>query len=637
MKHPAYLSKIFLATIIFLAPTALLNVTAQTIDISFSGDTAVIDITNPTRYLILPIEEDMPEAQVLLDNGRKDDTWMDIRLAQNKTDYCVPFALSHGDKATVRIANLPKDAAALKNLQLSDSFDISNTDYYRPLYHHTPVYGWMNDANGMVYKDGVYHLYFQYNPYGSKWGNMHWGHSVSPDMVHWTHLQPAIERDTLGHIFSGSSVVDKNNDAGFGRDAIVAFYTSHKEVMKDGQKTQRQVQCMAYSIDGGNTFTKYEGNPVVTPSDGLKDFRDPKVFWYEEGKAWYMIVSADKEMRFYKSSNLKDWTYVSAFGKGYGAQPNQFECPDFFPMTLNGKQKWVMIVNINPGCLFGGSATEYFVGDFDGKEFKCETAPKVAKFLDYGKDHYATVTWSNTDNRVLALAWVSNWQYANLTPIKQYRGQNSLPRELKLFKTNGQTYLAATVPDEVKSLRQSERLLGNFTLADGNQQIRNLFDANDGAFEIEADITPDKDGRTEIDLYNAKCENTKIYFDLKAGKVVMDRTESGQTKFGEQVVPHDIEREYDIHEHRELSNPVRKANAINYVNDFALATWAPLSLCEGKTFHVDIYVDKCSIELFVDGGRIAMTNLVFPSTPYNNIAMTGSGSIDNMKAYKLGY
>lgn len=614
----------FVGTAILMMPTCAM---AQQINIAQIGDTTIVRIDNPKRYLILPIEEESDEAKVILDNGRKDDTWMDIRLARTKTDYCVPFKLGTGKTATVKILGLERDALALKDMRVSDSFDTSNTDTYRPLYHHTPAYGWMNDANGMVFKDGLYHLYFQHNPYGSKWGNMHWGHSVSTDMIHWIHLDPAIARDTLGHIFSGSSVVDKYNDAGYGKNAIVAFYTSHKDV----NGVQRQVQCMAYSLDNGMTFTKNDKNPVVVPFDGLKDFRDPKVFRYEPTNTWYMIVSADKNMRFYKSKNLKDWEYVSQWGEGYGAQPNQFECPDFFPMTINGKQKWVMIVNINPGCMFGGSATEYFVGDFDGKEFKCESEPNRAKFLDYGKDHYATVTWSNTGNRILGLAWVSNWQYANLTPIQQYRGQNSLPRELKLFEANGETYVSANVPDEAKSLRKSEKTFTNV-----ETMIENLFDNNDGAFELEADITPDQTGKAGLTLYNNKGEKVEIYIDVKAGKIVMDRTESGITEFGNRAVPHQIEIDYDKHMHRELSMPVRKANAINYKNDFALATWAPLNLCEGTTYHLDIFVDKCSIEMFVDGGRIAMTNLVFPAEPYNNVKFTGKGEATNVKAYKLG-
>ena len=346
---------------------------AQDIKVTRSGDTTIVKITNPKKYLILPVEETKDESHVLLSTGSPADTWMDVRLARQKTDYCVPFALGNGKTATVKILNISPDAIALKNLTMSDTWSVENTDYYRPLYHHTPSYGWMNDANGMVYKDGEYHLYFQYNPYGSKWGNMHWGHAVSTDLMHWKELQPAIARDTMGHIFSGSSVVDKNNTAGYGNGAIIALYTSASD--KNGQ-----IQCMAYSTDNGRTFTKYEGNPVLRPFDGLKDFRDPKVFWYEPAKAWYMIVSADKEMRFYKSDDLKKWTYISGFGRGYGMQPCQYECPDFVQLPVNGDKnnmKYVMLMNVNPGCLFGGSATEYFVGDFDGKNFTCVDDPHV--------------------------------------------------------------------------------------------------------------------------------------------------------------------------------------------------------------------------------------------------------------------
>lgn len=359
---------------ITLAATCLLSastVTAQNMDVSRSGDTTIVKITNPKKYLILPIEESRDESHVLLSTGSPADTWMDVRLADKKTDYCVPFALGNGNSATVKILNIAPDALALKSLQMSDTWNVENTDYYRPIYHHTPSYGWMNDANGMVYKDGEYHLYFQYNPYGSKWGNMHWGHAVSTDLMHWKELQPAIARDTLGHIFSGSSVVDYGNTAGYGKGAIIALYTSASD--KNGQ-----IQCMAYSTDNGRTFTKYDGNPILRPFDGIKDFRDPKVFWHEPAKAWYMIVSADKEMRFYKSDDLKRWTYISSFGRGYGMQPCQYECPDFVQLPVNGDKsdmKYVMLMNVNPGCLFGGSATEYFVGDFDGKNFTCIDDP----------------------------------------------------------------------------------------------------------------------------------------------------------------------------------------------------------------------------------------------------------------------
>lgn len=620
---------LLLAAIALTVSTA----SAQKMSIGWKGDTAVVTVDQPTKYLILPVEENTDEKRVLLDTGNAADTWMDVRLAEKKTDYDVPFALGKGPRAVVKIVGLKKGGLALTSMRLADRWSVANTDYYRPIYHHTPSYGWMNDANGMVYKDSVYHLYFQYNPYGSKWGNMHWGHAVSRDLMHWRELPPAIARDTLGHIFSGSSVIDANNSAGYGKNAIIAFYTSASD--KNGQ-----IQCMAYSLDNGTTFTKYNHNPVLRPFDGLKDFRDPKVFWYAPGKSWYMIVSADKEMRFYKSQNLKDWTYVSAFGRGYGAQPNQFECPDFFPLTVNGKTKYVMIVNINPGCLFGGSATEYFVGDFDGTHFTCDTPPSFVKWLDYGKDHYATVTFYGTPGRVVALPWMSNWQYANVTPIRQYRGANGLPRELKLFEKDGQVYMSANVVPEVRKLRKQTRAIPNMVLKDGTaKKTERLFKTNDGAFELEADITPGTAKTVGLDIYNDKGELSQIYLDMGKMRLVMDRTRSGLTSFGSKSSIHDIEKEADVHEHREMKIPARAANSVNYQNDFALGTWAPLSLCNGKTYHLDIFVDKCSVEIFVDGGRIAMTNLVFPTQPYNNIKLYskgGTAKVMNLKVYKLG-
>lgn len=592
--------------------------------IEHQGDTlTVVHVSAPGKYLLLPIQESSNEGKVKLETGSPADMAMDVRLAVDSIEYYVPFEIPQGGDATVSIRKVAADAVCWEHIQLTDTFDTSNTDYYRPVYHHTPLYGWMNDPNGMIYKDGEYHLYFQYNPYGSKWGNMHWGHSVSTDLIHWNHLKPAIARDTLGHIFSGSTVVDKNNTAGYGDNALIALYTSASD-------EHGQIQCMAYSTDDGRTYTKYEKNPVLLPFDGLKDFRDPKVFWYEPDKKWVMIVSADKEMRFYASQNLKDWEYMSAFGKGYGAQPNQFECPDFIQLPVDGdknKMKWVMLVNINPGCMFGGSATEYFVGDFDGKEFTCDTKPETVKWLDYGKDHYAAVCISNTGERIISIPWMSNWQYANVTPIRQYRGANGLPRELSLYTKDGQIYVAADVVKEVEALRKDTRSFDPITVKD-EYKIDEIVPQTDGAYELEMDITPNTSGVAGFDLMNAKGEVAKIYLDMKSGKLVMDRTASGLVAFGEKSEPH--AKETDDH---------RKTMSVNYQNDFALGTWAPLSLCEGKTYHLNVFVDKCSVEIFVDGGRIAMTNLVFPTEPYNTLRFYtegGEAQVSNMKVYKLG-
>ena len=587
-----------------------------------SDSLTVIHITNPTNYILLPIEEEAAESQVLLDTGEATDTDMDIRLAQTQVDYFVPFALPTGVKtATVCVRNKSKDALCWKEIKLSDTFDTANTEKFRPVYHHTPLYGWMNDANGLVYKDGEYHLYFQYNPYGSKWGNMHWGHSVSKDLVHWEHLAPAIARDTLGHIFSGSSIVDQENVAGYGVGSILVFYTSASD--KNGQ-----IQCLAFSKDNGRTFTKYEKNPILCPADGLRDFRDPKVFRYEPEDKWVMIVSADKEMRFYDSKNLKDWNYMSSFGEGYGVQPCQFECPDMVELPVDGdlnRKKWALIVNVNPGCYFGGSATQYFTGDFDGKKFSCDSQPNVTKWLDWGKDHYATVCFSNTGERTIAVPWMSNWQYCNIVPTKQFRSANALPRELSLYTQDGEIYLSAVPVPEIKTLRKEKKEIPAFTVAN-DYHIDSLLADNDGAYELALEITVGEAEIMGFNLFNDKGEKVDIYFNLPEKRLVMDRTKSGIVDFGKKSVSHEIE----VHDRR-------KTTSINYIDDFALATWAPIK--KENKYTLDVFVDKCSVEIFLNGGKVAMTNLIFPSEPYNRMCFYskgGSFQVDSFNAYRLG-
>lgn len=596
--------------------------------VKHQGDTlTMVHVTQPARYLLLPVQESSQEGQVRLDTGHASDTDMDIRLATDRIDYYVPFALPEGVvELEVAIRNVPAASICWDSLKVSDTFDTTNREKYRPIYHHTPLYGWMNDANGLVYKDGEYHLYFQYNPYGSVWGNMHWGHSVSRDLIHWRHLNPAIMRDTLGHIFSGSAVVDSRNSAGYGKEAILAFYTSHNNVAG----RQRQVQCMAYSLDNGYTYVKYEKNPILTPFDGLENFRDPKVFWYEPDQKWVMIVSADKNMRFYSSVDLKQWEYMSEFGAGYGPQPNQFECPDFIQLPVDGdnsQKKWVMIVNVNPGFVYGGSGTMYFVGQFDGKQFVCDTEPDEVKWLDWGKDHYATVCFSNTGDRVIAVPWMSNWQYANYTPMQQFRSANALPRELKLYTgQDGELYLSASPVVETVGLRKEMKALGSFDVK-GETRYDNLFVDNDGAMEIEFELTTT--GKSGLELQNSRGEKVTIYIDRAKNRVVMDRSESGIIDFGDKVVPHQLDTE--------ASYARYKQDALHYKNDFALATWAPIEALQSHKLR--IFVDNGSLELFVDGGREVMTNLVFPNEPYNSLRFFSDGSeakVTELSVYRLG-
>ena len=567
--------------------------------------------------MVIPIRETNDEVTLTIEKG--DTLYVaDIRLAAEgeEADYFVPLDLKHfgASKRDVHFSGV-EAAQAWKLISFSDTPPAIPEEKYRPVYHHTPPYGWMNDANGLFYKDGVYHLYYQYNPFACVWGNMHWGHSTSTDMVHWEHQPVALYRDGYGHIFSGSSVVDTDNTAGFGAGAVVAFYTSYNT-----EREYIQTQCLAYSLDDGMTFAKYEGNPVLVPFDGIKDFRDPKVFWYGPESKWIMIVSADREMRFYSSKNLKEWEYMSAWGEGYGVQPRQFECPDFFQLTTaEGETKWVMIVNVNPGCFFGGSATQYFVGEFDGREFTCDSPKETVKWLDWGKDHYATVCFSNTGDRVIAVPWMSNWQYGTIVPTRYFRSANAIPRQLGLFNDGGEYYVSAYPVAELSNLEKEPRTLNGVTAT-------RLFDTTDGAYELDLELMVPAAGRSGFRLTNAAGDVVDMYFDSALQRFVLDRTKSGIVDFGERSTTHEIE-----------NHDRRKTNSMDYINDFALATWAPVAV---KGAHrMKILYDLTSLEVFIDGGRVVMTDLVFPNEPYDRLETysdKGGFTIDKLTITRLG-
>ena len=531
-----------------------------------------IDQNNQNKnYLLLPVQEnaEMSNVKVIADNAQL--KTFNVRLASNHIDYYVPLDLGEfknqkGLMLDIHVnGNYRNDGGistfgCWKNMQFSDSYDLKNREQYRPTYHHTPAYGWMNDPNGMFYKDGVWNLYFQHNPYGSQWENMTWGHSTSTDLLHWKYEGDAILPDVIGTIFSGSAVVDKNNTAGFGEGAVIALYASAGE---------NQTQSMAYSTDGGKTFTKYAGNPVITSN--VPDFRDPHMFWNEDIKKWNMILAAGQQMNIYTSDNLKDWKYESSFGTGYGNHDGVWECPDLMKLKVRGtdKEKWMLICNINPGGPFGGSATQYFVGDFDGHKFTCDSKPEVTKWMDYGKDHYATVTFDNApEGRHGALAWMSNWQYAAQVPTMQYRSGNSIPRDLGLFEHKGETYCSVVPSQEVTSARSKK---ATKTLSEACELVVNL------------------KGDATITLSNAKNEKVVMSYDAKNEKFSMDRTQSGK---------------------------------IDFSDDFAVKTTAPTY---GKMKRLRIFIDKSSIEAIDAEGKMAMTNLVFPTKPYNKVTVKGKG------------
>ena len=535
-----------------------LSAQAQVNPMVLSENHAMVRLETGCKYVLLPVEEKAENANIRIIGMENQCTRRpNVRLAVDNVDYYVPLEVKdgqlldiifHGDR---RMTGNMKGFACWKEMKFSDTFDTTNREKFRPAYHHTPQYGWMNDPNGMFYKDGEWHLYYQYNPYGSLWENMTWGHSVSKDLVHWEVLPLAIEADALGTIFSGSCVVDKDNTAGFGKNTVIAFYTSAGE---------SQTQSMAYSTDGGRTFNKYEKNPVVTFN--APDFRDPKVFWYDGTNRWIMMLAVGQEMQIWSSANLKDWQKESSFGSEYGNHGGVWECPDL----LKIEDKWVLICNINPGGPFGGSATQYFVGDFDGHKFTCESMPKVTKWLDYGKDHYATVSFSNApDGRTVVLAWMSNWQYANQVPTRQFRSANSIARDLGLFKDGEETYVSVMPSKE--------------TLAMRGKKIKNPTDA--------CEIVVDVKGSMELTLSNTKGEQVVMKYDAQKQTFAMNRKQSGDISFSEA---------------------------------FPIETTAPT---HGALKQLRLFIDHSSIEAFAGDGKMAMTNLVFPSEPYNTLKVKG--------------
>ena len=537
----------------------------------------------------------MPEARVdmIVDNQLVNG--MNVRLAREKVDYYVPVELKgiNPKSLVFQMKHIPDTAICWRTIDLSNEFDATNCEKFRPVYHFTPSYGWMNDPNGMVYKDGIYHLFYQYNPYGSMWGNMHWGHATSQDLTSWQHQPVAIAPDALGAIFSGSCVVDKDNTAGFGKDAIIALYTSAAD---------RQTQSLAYSLDNGASFVKYEGNPILTSPK--PDFRDPKVIWYEPTKQWIMILAVGQEMQFFSSANLKEWTYESSFGEGQGAHGGVWECPDLIelPIEETDQKKWVLLCNLNPGGPFGGSATQYFVGTFDGKEF-INQSPTLTKWMDWGKDHYATVTWSNApDNRHIAIAWMSNWQYANDVPTKQFRSANSVPRDLSLYMQNGEYYITNEPSPELKSLRTQSSKKQSFKV-NKDYNIDKILGSDTGTYEIEMTINNKDAEFIGFKLFNTLGEEVDIYYNLIEKNLSMNRTKSGEVSFSK---------------------------------EFPAITSAPIQ--SSKEMKLRIFVDKSSIEIFGDDGRYVMTNLVFPNEPYNRMsfyAKGGSYNVDSLQLHKL--
>jgi fructan beta-fructosidase len=468
---------------------------------------------------------------------------------------------------------------------------------HRPQVHFSPKAKWVNDPNGMVYHNGVYHLFFQYYPDSTIWGPMHWGHATSTDLVHWQEQPIALYPDSLGYIFSGSAVVDKTNTSGLGKNGkapLVAIFTHHDPAGEKEKRNDYQNQSIAYSLDNGKTWLKYPGNPVLK-NPGITDFRDPKVMWYEPQKKWVMTLATKDYITFYSSPDLKNWTKESEFGKEIGAHGGVWECPDLFTLDDKGKKVWVLIVNLNPGGPNGGSATQYFLGDFDGKTFTASHTD--TRWLDYGPDEYAGITWSNTGNRKIFLGWMSNWLYANLVPTKTWRNAMTIARDLKLKQVGNNIFIASQPVPELSKIQSKPVIVQNIRLTTPVDLAKKTGPVK---FPCRLNLTLDEIKDFSLVIANDAGEELVIGYDKKQNQYFIDRTKSGK---------------------------------IDFQKDFAARHVAPRFTDNGK-MNLSLVIDASSVELFADDGLTVMTEVFFPNKPYSQIRLQSS---DNAVIKKLEY
>lgn len=458
---------------------------------------------------------------------------------------------------------------------------------YRPQFHFTPQKKWMNDPNGMVFYKGVYHLFYQYYPEDIVWGPMHWGHATSTDLIYWQHKKIALFPDELGLIFSGSAVIDYNNTSGLGtkeHPPMVAIFTYHNMAFEKAGKINTQSQGLAYSLDEGETWKKYERNPIISNTN-KKDFRDPKVFWNSETNIWNMVLVAGDHAEFYTSKNLINWTKESEFGKEYGAHGGVWECPDIFKLKVNGneEEKWVLIISINPGAPNGGSGTQYFVGNFDGKTFT--STQKEPKWIDFGTDNYAGVTYNDApNNQRIFIGWMSNWLYARNTPTKNWRSAMTLPRTLELTKINGEFILKNKPIAAFKKL-QKPAFTSNKVKLKANQKTKFKYEAfNQSEIRFNA-----ANKNLQLVFSNDVKDSLMLYYNSQSKTFSIDRRKSGKVAF-----------------EKNFGKDIHKSNVSALVTD---------------KIDFQIILDWSSIELFLNDGLYSFTEQIFPQKPYTQLSI----------------
>jgi len=467
---------------------------------------------------------------------------------------------------------------------MTHSQPIAYDEAFRPQYHFSPPIGWMNDPNGLVYVNGEYHLFFQYHPYGTTWSTMHWGHAVSPDLIHWENLPIAIYPDEHGAIFSGSAVFDAQNTSGLvPSGGLIAVFSY-----------QNQTQGIAYSTDGGRTWTIYAYNPVLENPGPSGDFRDPKVFQY--GQYWIMVIAAKDRVRFYKSANLIEWTYLSEFGETQGAHGGVWECPDVFPLEIDGRSKWVLIVSVGDGAVGGGSGTQYFIGDFDGTTFKNEHTADTVLWLDYGPDNYAAVSWNHApNNRPIVMGWMNNWRYANLIPTSTWRGAMTLPRTVELAAKDERLCLVQTPLPALETLRERTLHLTSRVI---QPDLPANVELTDQTFEIVATLNTGDAASLRLTLHQAENQLLAIGYDCETQRLFVDRQFAGVSTF----------------------HP-----------DFAGIYYAPLVATSGD-IRLRIFVDWSSIEVFGNNGESVITCQMFPERIFTRLELASEGGTAQLVA-----
>lgn len=465
--------------------------------------------------------------------------------------------------------------------------DTAYNELYRPQFHFSPAKNWMNDPNGLVYHEGEYHLFYQYNPFGNKWGHMSWGHAVSTNLVHWEHLPVALAEEDGIMIFSGSAVIDHDNTSGFGTSgnpAMVAIYTGHTET--------NQSQHIAYSTDKGRTWTKYADNPVL--DIGMKDFRDPKVFWHDETSRWIMVIAVpvERKIHFYASEDLKSWSFLSEFGPA-GATGGIWECPDLFLLPVEGDEgasRWVLDVNIGSEAAAGGSGGQYFVGQFDGVRFTNDNPDDLTLWIDHGADYYAAVSWSDipeSDGRRILLGWMNNWQYAQDIPTDPWRSAQSLPRTLGLRQTPDGLRLTQKVVREFDQLAKPHHTIGRFPV-EGRVRVEEDMPP---LLLLEATFDPGAADAAGIVLHYGEANETVIGYDADAETLFIDRTKSGKIDFHEAF-------------------PAIHTAALDIENGLV---------------SFQIYVDRSSVEVFGEDGLVAITDRIFPEADFSGLSLWARG------------